>query len=134
MYIVACYLAYLPLSVGVTIWVARTLQHNGRAFLIDAFHGNSELADSVNRLLAVGFCLISIGSATMALRMYGDLNTARAAVELLGEKVGGVLVVLGLAHFFTLYLLSRFGCRAAGQPRPPFPPDAHAPVPLSPGC
>jgi len=38
MYIVAAYLAYLAISLAVTIWVARTLHHNGRIFLVDAFH------------------------------------------------------------------------------------------------
>jgi hypothetical protein len=37
----------------------RTLQVSGCTFLIDAFHGNAELADSVNRLLVVGFCTSS---------------------------------------------------------------------------
>ena len=39
MYIVVCYIAYLAVSLAVTIWVAQTLQHNGRSFLVDAFHG-----------------------------------------------------------------------------------------------
>jgi hypothetical protein len=30
MYIVGCYFIYLTLSLGVTIWVARTLHKNGR--------------------------------------------------------------------------------------------------------
>ena len=31
------YLAYVVLSVGLTVWVARTLHANGRVFLIDVF-------------------------------------------------------------------------------------------------
>ena len=60
MYIVVCYVAYLAASLAVTVWVARTLRHNGRAFLIEAFHGNRQLADSVNHLLVVGFYLINV--------------------------------------------------------------------------
>ena len=47
MYIVGCYASYLLISLAVTVWVARTLHKNGRIFLVDAFHGNAELADSV---------------------------------------------------------------------------------------
>src|SRR5207245_218979 len=61
MYIVSAYIAYLLISLGVTVWVARTLHKNGRVFLIDAFHNNAPLADSVNHLLVVGFYLINIG-------------------------------------------------------------------------
>jgi hypothetical protein len=53
--IVATYLIYLLISVNLTIWVARTLYRRGSIFLVDAFHGNKELADSVNHLLVVGF-------------------------------------------------------------------------------
>jgi hypothetical protein len=54
MYAVAAYLAYLSISIAVTIWVARTLTRNGRIFLIDTFLHNEPLADAVNNLLAVG--------------------------------------------------------------------------------
>jgi len=40
--------------------VAQTLRHNGRSFLIDAFHGNRELADSVNHLLVVAFTSLTL--------------------------------------------------------------------------
>jgi hypothetical protein len=129
MYIVVCYLVYLALSVGVTVWVAHTLQQNGRIFLIDAFHGNAELADSVNRLLVVGFYLINIGYVTLALRTGAEVNTARAALELICDKVGVVLVVLGAMHFFNLYLFSRVRRRSQAQIKPPFPPDAPVSVP-----
>jgi len=40
------YTLYVILTIGLTIWVARTLHGNGRVFLIDAFHGNVEMAAS----------------------------------------------------------------------------------------
>ena len=45
MYILHTYLLYLTISIGITIWVARTLHKNGRTFLLEAFHGNEGLAD-----------------------------------------------------------------------------------------
>ena len=47
---------------------ADALHKNGRVFLVDAFHGNAELADSVNHLLGVGGYLINIGYIALALR------------------------------------------------------------------
>lgn len=55
MYILVCYIGHLAISLIATVWVAQTLGRKGRTFLIDAFHGNVELADSVNHLLVVGF-------------------------------------------------------------------------------
>src|SRR5580700_8748462 len=102
MYIVGCYVGYLLISLGVTIWVARTLHKSGRVFLVDAFHGNAELADSVNHLLVVGFYLINVGYVTLALRTAGSLDTLRSAIEMVSDKIGLVLLVLGAMHFFNL--------------------------------
>jgi hypothetical protein len=99
MYIVVCYVTYLAISLAVTIWVARTLHHNGRSFLIDAFHSNVALADSVNHLLVVGFYLINIGYVTLAMRTADTVPTVRSAIELVCDKLGVVLIVLGIMHF-----------------------------------
>ena len=40
----SAYAAYILLSIGLTIWVARTLHRNGRLFLVDVFDGNAQLA------------------------------------------------------------------------------------------
>ena len=123
MYIVYSYLIYLAISVTVTIWVARTLHKRGRIFLVDAFHGQTELADSVNHLLVVGFYLINVGYVTYTLRSAANPVDLRQSIELLSDKLGLVLLVLGVMHFFNLYVFSRVRKRAQEDP-PPFPPDA----------
>ncbi len=106
------YLAYLAISVALTIWVARTLHKNGRIFLVDSFVGNEALADSVNHLLVVGFYLINIGFVSLALK-YGDKATdAQTALEILSTKVGLVLLVLGVMHFFNLFTFAKMRRRA----------------------
>ena len=125
MYVLYAYIAYLAISIAVTIWVARTLHRNGRAFLIEAFHGQETLADSINHLLVVGFYLINLGWIVMTLRTPYELQTARAAVELLSDKIGTVLFVLGVMHFFNLFVFSRFRRRALDRltgAMPPLPP------------
>ena len=119
------YLAYLLVSVALTVWVARTLHKNGRIFLVDSFLGNEPLADSVNHLLVVGFYLINIGYVTLALK-YGDKATdARTALEILSTKVGMVLVVLGVMHFFNLFIFSKMRRRATLHRPPPIPPEGY---------
>jgi hypothetical protein len=124
MYAVAAYLAYLCISIAVTIWVARTLTKNGRVFLIDTFLHNEPLADAVNNLLAVGFYLINVGYVALALR-YGARPTDLAgAIEILSTKVGFVLLVLGAMHFFNLYVFSRVRRKSLlRSQKPPVPPE-----------
>jgi hypothetical protein len=105
--IVVTYLTYIIVSVSLTVWVAQTLHRNGRVFLIDVFHGNEELADSVNHLLVVGFYLVNLGYVSLALRIGYDVATLRDGIEALSWKVGLVLVVPGAMHFTNLYVFSR---------------------------
>jgi hypothetical protein len=100
------YAIYIVISIGITIWVARTLSKNGRFFLVDAFH-NEDLADSVNHLLVVGFYLINFGYITMALKIGLKPVDAVEALEILSSKIGLVILILGGMHFFNLYLFGR---------------------------
>jgi cytochrome c biogenesis protein CcdA len=108
--------------------VAQSLRRNGRSFLIDAFHSNRELADSVNHLLVVGFYLINVGYVALALRTGELAPTVRSAIELVCDKLGVVLIVLGVMHFFNLYVFNRLRKRGLAELRPPFPPDARIPI------
>ena len=124
MYVVGSYVAYLFISIALTVWVARTLVKNGRVFLVDSFLGNESLADSVNHLLAVGFYLVNIGYVALALK-YGEkpLDLAQS-IETLSTKVGLVLLVLGAMHFFNLYVFSRLRRRALlRSQKPPVLPE-----------
>lgn len=103
------HLAYLAISIALTVWVARTLHKNGRIFLVDCFHGNESLADSVNHLLVVGFYLINVGFVSLALRFGVLAGDMKEALESLSTKVGLVLLVLGAMHFFNLAVFT--SCR-----------------------
>jgi hypothetical protein len=118
------YLVYLSISIGLTIWVARTLHKNGRVFLVDVFHGNEPLADSVNHLLVVGFYLINFGYVSLALKLGYTVASAQESIEALSVKVGMVLLVLGGMHFFNLFIFSRMRRRVSlVNGPPPIPPD-----------
>ena len=102
--IITTYAAYVAISVFLTIWVARTLHKNGRVFLIEVFGGDEPLADSVNHLLVVGFYLINLGYVSLALKIGGEIDSARVGIEALSWKIGLVLIVLGGMHFFNLLI------------------------------
>ena len=111
-YYIITYILYVVLTIGLTIWVANTLFKNGRIFLVDIFHGNEPLADSVNRLLVVGFYLINIGYAVFTLRILDEVLTTQAVIETLSVKVGGIILILGGMHFFNLFVFFRLRNRA----------------------
>jgi hypothetical protein len=69
----------------------------------------------VNHLLVVGFYLINVGYVTLALRTSTNLSTLRAAIELVSDKIGLVLLVLGGMHFFNLVVFSSLRKRTRGS-------------------
>jgi len=103
-YIIITYSFYLIITISLTIWVARTLFKNGKVFLIDIFHGNHELADSVNNLLLVGFYLVNLGYAVYTLQVTNSIVNVQQVIEELSIKIGLIILILGAMHFFNLYI------------------------------
>ncbi|WP_018351803.1 hypothetical protein [Longispora albida] len=122
---IVAYSAYLVISIGLTVWVARTLSKAGKVFLVDVFHGNTELSAAVNHLLVVGFYLLNLGFVALFMTTEEPLSSSRAVFELVAMKIGIVLLVLGALHMLNLYILNKFRRRSAleGQQNPPVPPQ-----------
>lgn len=129
---IIAYAFYVPVSVAMTVWVARTLHKNGRVFLVQAFRGNEEMADSVNHLLVVGFYLINLGFIAAALRYGMKPRDWQETIEFLSTKLGIVMLVLGGMHFFNMFnfdKMRRKGLRPEGTAahnEPPVLPGAKA--------
>lgn len=109
--IVLTYLLYLPLALGLTLYVARTLFRNARVFMLDIFKGKEDIAFATNRLFEVGFYLLNVGFALLILKVdvgYQEVfNSDQQVVETLASKVGGFALYLGAMLFFNLYLFFR---------------------------
>ena len=105
-------LTYLSLSLATTWWVGNTLFRNGAAFLAETFLGKERLADSVNRLLLVGFYLINGGWVARAIKGTVPPWGASQVIENVATSYGGVLLILGVRHFGNLYVLTRMRRRA----------------------
>jgi hypothetical protein len=103
------YLLYLTITIGITIWVARTLSRNGEVFLIQCFSHNAEIARSTNHLLVVGFYLVNIGFITLTLSLGAEPKTMADAMRFLSGKVGLAVIVLGGMHFFNMGAIAHFG-------------------------
>ena len=110
------HLVYLAASLVITIWVARTLHANSRPFLIDVFRGNTRLADSVNHLLVVGYYLMNLGLAAVAIKLGGEAGNLQQAVELVSEKIGWVLVVQGIMHAVNVFVFCEIRRRKNSEP------------------
>jgi len=128
---VTTYGLYLAIALPLTVWVAQTLFRHGRLFLVDCFHGNEALADSVNHLLVVGFYLVNMGFVSLLLKLEYEVEGVRGILEMLSGKLGTVLLVLGAMHFFNLLVLTKLRKRAQWEKSvtpPPVMPVTAQPV------
>jgi hypothetical protein len=103
------YAIYIGASLLLTVWVAHSLSTRGRVFLVQFMRGNEALADSINHLLVVGFYLLNLGYASLALSYGTKPRTIDQAIEFLSFKLGLVLVVLGATHFFNMSMIAKLG-------------------------
>lgn len=121
--IILTYAVYLPVAIGLTLYVARTLFRNGRVFMLDIFKGKTDITDATTTLFETGFYLLNIGFALLIMRVtdfsYSDpFDTNQEVVEALARKLGGFAIYLGIMLFLNLYLFFR-GRRKSRMTPPP---------------
>lgn len=122
---------YAAAAVGLTVWLARTLFHNGAAFLQDVFEDKPGLAEAVNRLLVTGFYMLSLGYSLYILRASRGLD-GFAATQFLVNRLAIMLVSLAAIHFVNVFVFWRIRARRE-QRHLPTPIAPNATVPPAPG-
>ena len=125
-FLIIQHFTYLALALSTTVWVGRTLYKNGAAFLADTFLGKEVLADSVNRLLLVGFYLVNGGWVVRTLKDTVRPWGVSQVIENVATSYGTVLLILGVMHFGNLYVLNRMRRRAiADRSSAPVAPEQY---------
>jgi hypothetical protein len=120
------YFIYIVASVALTVWVGDTLHRNGRPFLVSVFKEDG-LADSVNRLLVIGFYLVNFGAAAILINTGGIPASLGDMVKQTVTRIGVVLLVLGFMHFNNLLILRSI--RRRDKPLPPINYNPYQQVP-----
>jgi hypothetical protein len=131
MSIVVTYLAYLLISVGLTLLVGQVLSRSGRLFLLDVLGGSDAAARGISNLNVVTFYLISLGFVALTMRTSGGSVTARQAIELLATKIGEVLLVLGALYLASILVLTRLRRRLREQAQPSSTAPSAGPQPTT---
>lgn len=101
------YIVYIVFSIFITVYVSRTLSKNGLAFLVEGFKGNIQLAESTNHLLVVGFYLVNLGFVLLRMQTGVFIDNLEMLIIYQASGLGLVLLVLGFAHFFNMYVIHR---------------------------
>jgi len=111
-YLLITYCTYIVVTLILTLWVGRTLFINGKVFLSEIFNNQELIVNSVNKLLLIGFYLINFGYVLFNLRERAKLTSAVESVEILSQKIGFIVIILGVMHFINLFALFTLRKRA----------------------
>jgi hypothetical protein len=116
-YNIVAYCVYIPVTIGLSIWIAKSLHRNTKAFLIEKFENDDSLASSTNNLIQTGFYLLALGFSflTMHIRnfehrvtggvIYGQIINKQEGIEQLASKLGGFTLFLGALLFINFLIM-----------------------------
>src|SRR5437870_782591 len=116
-YNIIAYSIYLPVTIALSVWIAKSLHKNTKAFLLEKFHTKEELANSTNNLIQTGFYLIALGYSFMHMRIPAKeswnngvlqltaMSGSQETIETLASKVGSFTLMLGVLLFLNFFLM-----------------------------
>ncbi|MCE3228752.1 MAG: hypothetical protein K0S32_3303 [Bacteroidetes bacterium] len=117
-YNIIAYSIYIPVTIALSIWIAKSLHRNTKAFLIEKFNHNDSLATSTNNLIQTGFYLIALGFSFMKMhignfqhslegKMWWDTRVmnGQETIEQLASKLGAFTLVLGVLLFLNFFIM-----------------------------
>ncbi len=88
--------AFLVFRVGWVFYV------NGAHYLYDIFISDRDTADSLNRLLLLGYYLLNLGYVAVSLSFWPQIEDYVQLIEMLGERTGIIVLGLGVMHFMNM--------------------------------
>ena len=124
------YAVYTSIAVVVTAVLAHMLFRNGALFFQEVFD-DVAIGRAVNRLLVVGFYMLNLGYGFLLFRGEEPL-TRFDAVTTLTEKLGALLLSLGVIHFINMGVFWRIRKTALEEDEPPATYTAIVPPPPAP--
>lgn len=130
------YVIYAIVAIGLTVGLAWILNRHGKVFLAELFPDNKPVAKAINSLLTTGFFMLNLGYGFLISRT-DEAATAFEATEGLIQKLGVLLVSLGVIHFVNMAVFWRIrrnltenhGVPIAASTMVAPPPDATMPPP-----
>ncbi|MGH3450197.1 MAG: hypothetical protein ACRDQW_05610 [Haloechinothrix sp.] len=96
------YLTFLAISVLIVVVDGQILYRSGKGYLARSY-GDSEASTSMTRLVVVLFHLVVLG----VIALISTIDIGGSGVQAVVARLGVVLLIVALAHFIAVSLLTR---------------------------
>lgn len=99
---IIAYALYFSITAFIILRVGWLFFHYGAVYLHDLYPQRKDLADSLNRILLLGYYLLNLGYLAFSLKLWPEIPSAEAMLAMLCEKTGLICLGLGLLHFMNM--------------------------------
>ncbi|MDB4728444.1 hypothetical protein OAF63_06600, partial [Saprospiraceae bacterium] len=117
------YLIYGISTVFTIVYVGKILHQNGRHYILRIFI-DTEFGDYINNALLTAYYLFNIGYVFVTLHSWETILNQVELIEMIGQKTGIILLMLGGLHFINilaLQIIAQFKNRKT-RPKKPHKP------------
>lgn len=98
------YAIYLLITFFITVRVGWICYKNGIHY-IQAEINDLQLAESINKILLVGYYLFNLGYATLMIYSWNTIYTYPALIESLSSKSAYIVLSLGIMHYCNITII-----------------------------
>ena len=114
-YNIISYGLYLPITFYITILVGRELHRAGKYFVCEMIRHDLAFANAVNNSLLVGYYLVNLGYVTLMVSTWEEITSFTSLLINLCDKLGIILITLGIIHFINMLVLKISASNADNQ-------------------
>ncbi len=93
---------YSAITALIVVKVGWMFYKNGAHYLHDLFENDLETADTINRLLLVGYYLINLGYVAVSLNYWPAIQNLVQMIELISQRSGFIILGLGAMHYVNM--------------------------------
>lgn len=99
---ILAYGIYFLITAVIIVKVGWMFYVNGAHYLHDLFVNDNETADTLNKMLLMGYYLLNLGYVAVSLGYWPHIDTNIQLIELIAERTGFIALSLALMHYINM--------------------------------
>jgi len=107
-YNIISYISFLSLMAFIILKVGWICYENGNIFVFELIKTNPELCKKLNQILLIGYYLLNLGYSAMTLISWQKILSFNQALEVIGTKIGLIVLILSALHYSNIYIISKY--------------------------
>lgn len=99
------YALFLPLMVGIAVYVAQVCHRNGRPWMLRIFDGDVRFVEAVNNTLLAGCYVVNAGYIALVVGSWEPVTAPAHMLGVLSHHIAVILFALAALHYQNIAVL-----------------------------